>query len=316
MMTRARVVVAGTLPAAGLDLLRKRFVVEAGGDRPEAGWLREHAPGAAAIVASPSIPVDRDLLDTAGTSLKVVSNFGVGYDNIDLDAARARGVRATNTPDVLSNATAELAVALMLAAGRRIAEGDALVRRLEWTGWGLEEFLGRELAGATVGLVGFGRIARRVAELLRGFEVQLLFTSRSAPASPTGAERRELPALLAAADFVSLHVPLTPQTRHLIDAEALATMKPGGILVNTSRGAVVDTAALVEALRSGHLAGAGLDVYEDEPHVPPELRELPNTVLLPHVGSATRTTRDAMARLCAENVIAVMDGREPPAAVA
>ena len=164
--------------------------------------------------------------------------------------------------------------------------------------------------------MGFGRIARRVAELLRGFEVQLLFTSRSAPASPTGAERRELPALLAAADFVSLHVPLTPQTRHLIDAEALATMKPGGILVNTSRGAVVDTAALVEALRSGHLAGAGLDVYEDEPHVPPELRELPNTVLLPHVGSATRTTRDAMARLCAENVIAVMDGCEPPAAVA
>ena len=316
MTTRARVVVAGTLPAAGLDLLRARFDVEAGGERPEAGWLREHAPGAAAIVASPSIPVDRDLLESAGPSLKVVSNFGVGHDNIDLDAARAQGVRATNTPDVLSNATAELAVALMLATARRIAEGDALVRRLEWTGWGPEEFLGRELAGATVGLVGFGRIARRVAELLRGFEVQLLFTSRSAPASSTGAERRDLPDLLAAADVVSLHVPLTPETRHLIDQEALATMKSGAIIVNTSRGAVVDTAALVEALRSGHLAGAGLDVYEDEPHVPSELRELPHTVLLPHVGSATRSTRDAMARLCAENVIAVIDGREPPAAVA
>ena len=155
-----------------------------------------------------------------------------------------------------------------------------------------------------------------MAELLRGFEVALLFTSRSDRASPAGAERRKLPELLAAADVVSLHVPLTPQTRHLIDRAALATMKRGAILVNTSRGAVVDTAALVEALRSGHLSGAGLDVYEDEPNVPAALRELPNTVLLPHVGSATRSTRDAMARLCAENVIAVIDGREPPAAVA
>ena len=288
MTTKARVVVAGTLPAAGLDLLRARFAVEAGGDRLEAGRLREQAAGAAAIVASPSIPVDRDLLDAAGPSLKVVANFGVGYDNIDLDAARARGVRATNTPEVLSNATAELAVALMLATGRRIAEGDAFVRRNAWTSPDSAAFLGTELAGATVGLVGFGRIARRVAELLRGFEVALLFTSRSDRASPAGAERRKLPELLAAADVVSLHVPLTPQTRHLIDRAALATMKRGAILVNTSRGAVVDTAALVEALRSGHLAGAGLDVYEDEPHVPAELRELPNTVLLPHVGSATR----------------------------
>jgi glyoxylate reductase len=290
--------------------------VEAVGDRLEAGRLREQAAGAAAIVASPSIPVDRDLLDAAGPSLKVVANFGVGYDNIDLDAARARGVRATNTPEVLSNATAELAVALMLATGRRIAEGDALVRRNEWTSPGSAAFLGTELAGATVGLVGFGRIARRVAELLRGFEVALLFTSRSDRASPAGAERRMLPELLAAADVVSLHVPLTPQTRHLIDRAALATMKRGAILVNTSRGAVVDTAALVEAVRSGHLSGAGLDVYEDEPNVPAALRKLPNTVLLPHLGSATRSTRDAMARLCAENVIAVIDGREPPAAVA
>ena len=316
MTTRARVVVAGTLPAAGLDPLRARFAVEAGGERPEAGWLREHAPGAAAIVTSPSIPVDRDLLESAGPSLKVVSNFGVGHDNIDLDAARAQGVRATNTPDVLSNATAELAVALMLATARRIAEGDALVRRLEWTGWGPEEFLGRELAGATVGLVGFGRIARRVAELLRGFEVQLLFTSRSAPASR---DRRRAARPARSARRRRRRQPARPPhagdpTPHR--SRALATMKSGAILVNTSRGAVVDTAALVEALRSGHLAGAGLDVYEDEPNVPAALRELPNTVLLPHLGSATRSTRDAMARLCAENVIAVIDGREPPAAVA
>jgi glyoxylate reductase len=203
---------------------------------------------------------------------------------------------------------------LMLAAGRRIAEADAMVRRDEWMG-SEEGILGRELAGATVGLVGFGRIARRVAELLRCFEVRLLFTSRSGASSLVGGERRELQALLAASDFVSLHVPLSAETRHLIDAEALAMMKRGAILVNTSRGAVVDTAALIDALRAGHLGAVGLDVYEDEPHVPQELRELPNTVLLPHIGSATAATRNAMARLCAENVIAVIEGREPPTPV-
>jgi glyoxylate reductase len=300
-MGRARVVVLGALPALGHELLGHRFAVEDGGQ----------ATGAAGIVTDPSIPVAADLLDEAGTSLEVVANFGVGYDNIDLDAARARGVRVTNTPGVLTNATAELAVALMLAAARRIAEADAAVRGGEWERLDADEPIGRELAGATVGLVGFGRIARRVAELLRGFEVRLLVTSRSSGAQSPGVERLELPDLLGASDFVSVHVPLTAETRHLIDANALAAMKGGAILVNTSRGAVVDTTALINALRSGHLGAAGLDVYEDEPHVPAELRELRNTVLLPHVGSATAATRDAMARLCAENVIAVLDGRDP-----
>jgi glyoxylate reductase len=306
MTTKPRVVVLAPLPAVGLDLLRQRFAVDVGG----------HAGGGvAAIVTDPSVPVDADLLDEAGSSLAVVANFGVGYDNIDLDAARARGVRVTNTPGVLTNATAELAVALMLAAARRIAEADATVRSGEWARSDAGEPIGRELAGATVGLVGFGRIARRVAELLRGFDVRLLVTSRSSSAPPPGVERLELPELLAASDFVSVHVPLATETRHLIDANALAAMKPGAILVNTSRGAVVDTTALIDALRSGHLGAAGLDVYEDEPHVPPDLRELPGTVLLPHIGSATATTRDAMARLCADNVIAVLDGRDPPTAV-
>jgi glyoxylate reductase len=302
---RPRVVVACALPAAGLDLLRRRCVVETGGNRPERSWLYERVPGAVAIVGDPSILIDAQLLDVAGGSLKVVANFGVGYDNIDVDAVRERAVRATNTPDVLTNATAELAIALMLAAARRIAEADALVRNGAWLEE--DELLGRELAGATVGLVGFGRIARRVAELLRCFEVRLLFSSRS--------EGRELADLLASSDFVSLHVPLTTETRHLIDATRLAQIKRGAILVNTSRGAVVDTVALVDALRSGRLGAAGLDVYEDEPHVPRELRELPNTVLLPHLGSATGATRGAMARLCAENVIAVIEGREPPTPV-
>jgi glyoxylate reductase len=315
MTTRPRVVVAGTLPAVGVGLLEERFAVEIGGIPADATWLRAHAPGASAIVVDPSVPVDDELLAVAGDSLKVVASFGVGYDHIDADAARARGVRVTNTPDVLTNATAELAVTLMLAAARRVAEGDAIVRAQRWRGWGPEEFLGRELAGATVGLVGFGRIAQRVAELLAGFDVRLLYTSRSPRTGSAHVERCQLDDLLRAADFVSVHVPLTEETRHLIDARALATIKRGAILVNTSRGAVVDEVALVDALRAGRLAAAGLDVYVDEPNVSAELRALPNTVLLPHVGSATATARNAMARLCAENVIAAVEGREPPAAV-
>jgi glyoxylate reductase len=307
------VVVVGALPPVGVDLLRQRYVVEVGGGRPERAWLREHVAGASAIVADPSIPIDAELLDAAGDSLMVVANFAVGHDNIDLEAARERGIRATNTPDVLTNATAELAIALMLAAARRVAEADALTRSGQWSAE--EELLGHEVTGATVGLVGFGRIARRVAELLRCFEVRLLFSTRSEALAPPGAQRRELDDVLAASDFLSLHVPLTAETRHLIDAARLAQMKRGAVLVNTSRGAVIDTAALVDALRSGRIGAAGLDVYEDEPHVPRELRELRNTVLLPHLGSATGTARNAMARLCVDNVIAVIGGREPPTPV-
>ena len=314
MAIRPKVVVAHSLPDAGLALLEERFEVESGGPLPEPGWLRTHAEGAAAVVADPSVRVDGHFLETVGRSLKVVANFGVGYDNIDLEAVRARGVRATNTPDVLTNATAELAVALMLAAARRVVEADRVVRADRWTSDG-SALLGRELAGATVGLVGYGRIARRVAALLRGFEVRLLAHSRTRRADGSSPEFRELDDLLAASDFVSVHVPLTPDTRHLIGARALAVIKRGAILVNTSRGAVVDTGALIEALRTRRLGAAGMDVYEDEPNVPAELRELPDTVLLPHIGSATASARDAMARLCAENVIAVMEGREPPAPV-
>jgi glyoxylate reductase len=313
-----RVVVARTLPAAGLDRLSARCDVECGGvplDRP---WLEEHVAGADALVVDPTVPVDSALLDRAGASLRVVANFAVGYDNIDTEAARERGVRATNTPDVLTDATAELAVTLMLAAGRRVVETDQILRRGEWTGWEPEQFLGRELRGSTVGLVGLGRIGGRVAELLAGFGAQLVFTSRhrnDAAAARYGARQVELDELLAISDVVSLHVASTPQTRHIIDAAALARCKPGAILVNTGRGALVDTAALVDALRDGPLAAAGLDVYENEPEVPAELVALPNTVLLPHLGSATRMTRDAMATLCAENVLAVLDGKEPPTPV-
>ncbi len=309
-----KVIIARTLPAAGLDKLKARFDVACGGLPLDQGWLLRHARGASAIVADPTVPIGGDLLDLAGDSLRVVSNFAVGFDNIDVDAVRERGLRATNTPDVLTNATAELAVALMLAAGRRIVETDQIFRRGDWAGWEPEQFLGHELAGATVGLVGFGRIGQRVAELLSGFRARIVFADAhpmDEAAARHGAQRMDLAELLAASDYVSLHVNLTPQTRHMIDAAALARCKPGAILVNTCRGGVVDTAALVHALRDGPLAGAGLDVYEHEPAVPQDLAALPNTVLVPHIGSATRTTRDAMAELCADNVIAVLDGGEP-----
>ena len=313
-----RVVIARTLPAAGLDRLTERFAVDVGGLPFDPDWLRERAPGANAIVADPTVAVDRELLDLAGEDLRVVANFAVGFDNIDTDAIRERGLRATNTPGVLTNATAELAVALMLAAGRRVVETDRILRRGEWAGWEPEQFLGRELGGATVGLVGFGRIGQRVAELLTGFDCKIVFSDvqpMDEAASWYHAKRLELDELLAVSDFVSLHVNLTPETRHMIDARTLARCKPGAILVNTCRGAVVDAAALAGALRSGPLAAAGLDVYENEPAVPAELVGLPNTVLVPHVGSATRVTRDAMAKLCADNVIAVLEGRDPPTPV-
>jgi glyoxylate reductase len=297
------VVVARSLPAAGLDLLRERFDVATG---------LANVAGAAAIVADPTVSVDAELLDAAGPELRVVANFAVGYDNVDLEACRERGVVVTNTPDVLTNATAELAVALMLAAARRLGEAERIVRRREWRGWEPEQLLGRELAGATVGIVGLGRIGSRVADLLEGFSPRVLHSSRR---RRPGAERRELEELVAESDFVTLHLPLTEDTRHLVGARLLARFKPGSIFVNTARGGLVDTRALVQALRRGPLAAAGLDVYEHEPELPRELIELENVVLAPHIGSATRSARDGMARLVAENVIAVLEGREPPTPV-
>jgi glyoxylate reductase len=310
-MTKPRVVVTGTLRDAGLAPLRERYEVDVLGDAPGREVILERVAGATAIVSRTSVPIDGEVLDAAGSSLVVVSQFGVGYENIDLEAARRRGVRVTNTPGVLSGATAELAVTLMLAAARRVAEGDAIVRAGKWETHGADTFLGRNLLGATVGLVGFGRIGQTVARLLSGFDVRIVYADVAEVQTDLAVQRLDLDELLAESDFVSLHVAFTESARHLINDRTLALMKPGSILVNTSRGAVVDTQALVRALREGRPAAAGLDVFEGEPNVPTELRELPNTVLLPHVGSATDTTRDAMARLVADNVIAVLDGGEP-----
>jgi lactate dehydrogenase-like 2-hydroxyacid dehydrogenase len=250
-------VIARRLPAAGLDLLAERFDVEQGELSAGRDDLLERVEGAAAIVADPAVPVDSELLEAAGPSLRVVANFAVGYDNVDLEACRSRCVVVTNTPDVLTNATAELAVTLMLAAARRVGEAERLVRAGGWTGWDPAALLGRELSAGTVGIVGLGRIGLRVAELLRGFDAVLLYASRSPrpeAESRLGLERAQLDELVDRSDFVTLHAPSTPETRHLVDAALLERFRPGSVLVNTARGPLVDERARVARQRPGSMS--------------------------------------------------------------
>jgi glyoxylate reductase len=277
------------------------------------------APGSDAIVADPSVAVGAELLDAVGEGLRVVANFAVGYDNVDLEACRERGIPVTNTPDVLTNATAELALALTVAAARRTSAAEAELRAGRWDGWDPAAYVGLELTGASFGVVGLGRIGGRYAELVHPLAGELLYVARTDKPEAErslGAERVELGELLDRADVVSLHAPAAPETRHLIGAPELERMRAGAVLVNTSRGSLVDSAALAQALSSGQIGAAGLDVYEDEPDVPAELLAAPHAVLLPHIGSATQTSRDGMATLVAENVLAVLDGSEPPNRVA
>ncbi len=311
--------VARLLLPAGLEPLRARFELRERGLDCDRERLLELVPGAAAIVSDPTVPVDAELLDVSGDGLCVVSNFAVGYDNVDLEACRERGVVVTNTPDVLTQATAELALALTLAAARRMSDAERDLREGRWRGWDPLAYRGLELRGATVGVVGLGRIGRRYAELVSGLGAEVLYTARTPKpeaARELGAERLELEDLMRACDVVSLHAPAGPETRRMISRRELDLLGPAGVLVNTARGSLVDSAALAAALREGSLGAAGLDVYESEPSVPAELLEAPNCVLLPHIGSATVRSRDAMALLAADNVIAVLEGREPPSRVA
>ena len=248
--------------------------------------------------------------------LRVVANYGVGYDDIDVAACARRGVAVTNTPGVLDAATADLAFALVLAIRRRLVEADAFVRSGRWaSGWAQPQLLGDDVAGATLGIVGLGRIGRAVARRARAFDMRLVYTRRNRLAAADEhaleVEYRPLDDLLAEADVVTLHVPLTDETRGLIDARRLALMRPGACLVNTARGQVVDEAALVEALAAGRIR-AGLDVFAHEPSVPRELLELPNVTLTPHIASATASTREAMTRILVDNLLAARDGRELP----
>jgi len=252
--------------------------------------------------------VDDELLDAAGPQLRIVADFAVGIDNIDVEACRRRGVVISNTPDVLTETTAELTIAILLALLRRVAEGDRLIRRGEKWIWAPNLMLGRGLASLTLGLVGHGRIGRAVERLAIAHGMNVIHTTRTSGAP--------LDEVLAVADVVSLHLPLTGESRHLIDEAALERMKPTAVLVNVSRGPIVDESALVEALRAGTIAGAALDVFEREPEVDPGLLELENVVLVPHLGSATQETREAMGMLCVEALRAVLlDGRLPANAV-
>lgn len=253
--------------------------------------------------------VNRDLLESA-PDLKVVANIAVGYNNIDVRAAREQGVVVTNTPDVLTEASADLTWALILGITRRIVEGDRLIRAGKWNGWALDFMLGTELGGKQLGIVGMGRIGRAVAARAPAFGMRVACMSRLSQ-SIAGAEVMALDRLLATSDIVSLHCPLTPETRHLIDQAALARMKRSAYLINTSRGPVVDEAALAWALKNRIISGAALDVFEEEPKVHPDLLSLENVVLVPHLGSATTETRTAMADLAVRNVIAVLSGKPP-----
>jgi glyoxylate reductase len=320
MNTDAQVVVISrVLLPAGLDQLRDRFEVREGGVDATRDRILEIAPGAVALVADPSVPVDGELLDVCGESLRVVANFAVGYDNVDLDACRERGVTVTNTPDVLTEATAELAIALTLAAARRMSDAERDLRAGRWQGWDPAAYRGLEISGSTVGVVGMGRIGHRYARLAHGLGAEIVYAGPSAKPeaeSELGARRLELDELLESSDIVSLHAPAIPETHHLIGARELELIGADGVLVNTSRGPLVDSEAVAEALASGALGAAGLDVYEGEPNVPQSLLEAPRCVLLPHIGSATVPSRDGMARAVADNVIAVLEGRDPPSRVA
>jgi glyoxylate reductase len=321
-MSRPRIVVTRRIPEPALDLLRAAGETWVSPhDRPLGlAELLDAVAGAEAVVTLIHDLVDDDVLDAAGARLRVVANVAVGYDNVDVAACARRDVLVTNTPGVLTEATADLAFALVLMATRRLGEGERYVRSGATWSWSMDFLLGSGLQGKTLGVVGLGQIGRATAQRARAFGMAVAYAGprRADPSVEAGLDARylPLPELLARADVVTLHCPLRPETRHLIDAAALARMKPTAFLVNTTRGPVVDEAALVAALRDGIIAGAGLDVYEEEPIVHPGLLELENVVLLPHLGSATTETRAAMAVLAARNVAAVLRGDAPLTPVA
>lgn len=299
------------LPGQDLDPLRPYLEIRGGAPTaPPRERLVEEARGATVLAPTYIDRVDAALLDALPT-VRHVASYGVGVNHLDLPACRARRILVTNTPGVLTDATADHALALLLAAARRVVEGDRVVRAGGWRAVDPAFMLGTEITGKTLGIVGFGRIGQAVARRALGFQMRILYTSPRA--SPDFPEARHAPLdiLLAESDFVSLHCPLTPETENLLSRERIARMKPGAVVVNTARGPVIDDAALAEALASGRLAAAGLDVFRDEPRVPAVYLGLENVIVTPHIGSGTRETRAAMARLVLEDVLRVAKG-EPP----
>lgn len=319
MPDRLRVFVTRPIPEVGLSAVREVAEVDIWPDDlpPPREVLLERVRGVDGLLALLSDRIDGEVLDAAGPGLKVIANYAVGYDNIDVAECRARGIAVGNTPGVLTETTADLAFALLMAVARRLPEGYDFVRDDRWQTWGPLLLLGLDIHGATLGIVGFGRIGREMARRAQGFGMRTLYSSRT-QATPEveaelGATHVELDELLRESDFVSLHTALTEDTRHLIDADAIGRMKGGAVLINTSRGAVVDQDALAEALRNGHLFGAGLDVTDPEPmRADDPLLALPNCLVVPHVGSGSVRTRDRMAEKTAANLLAGLRGEPLP----
>lgn len=315
-MSRPTVLVTKRIPSQALTRLEPSCDVEVydGNEYLSHDELVARVRGKQGLVSLITDTVDRAVIES-GRDLKVISNVAVGYNNIDVAAAKERGIVITNTPDVLTEATADLAWSLILAVTRRIAEGDRLIRRGGWKGWALDFMLGAELRGKQLGIVGFGRIGRAVAARASAFGMRVAYMD-FVPQTASDTEQMPLDRLLSTSDVVTLHCPLTSETTHLINQAALARMKRSAYLINTSRGPVVDEAALAWALKNRLIAGAALDVYEEEPKVHPDLLSLENVVLAPHLGSATTETRTAMADLAVRNVIAVLSGQPPLTPVA
>jgi glyoxylate reductase len=314
------ILISRALPEAAIRMARSRADVDLHtGERPlTRPDLVARLQGKQGLVCQITDTIAADLLD-ACPDLRVVANVAVGYNNVDVAAATRRGIAVTNTPDVLTETTADFAWTLLMAAARRLAEADRYVRDGRFTQWEFMLLLGGDVHGKTLGIVGFGRIGRAMARRARGFNMRVLYqdTVAADPATERelGASRADLPTLLREADFVSLHTPLLTETRHMINAESLRTMKRTAYLINASRGPVVDEAALVHALKEGWIAGAGLDVYEEEPKIHPGLLSLPNVVLAPHIASGSYETRLQMAMLAVENCLAVLAGQRPPTPV-
>jgi glyoxylate reductase len=315
-MTR-KILVTGRLPGDVLSVLAERFEVESQKeDRPmERQRLLDAVGDRDGLLCMITDSIDEELLSHA-PRLKMIANMGVGYNNIDVRAATSRRIPVSNTPGVLTEATADLAFTLLLAIARRVVEGDRRVRAGEFRFWAPFLFLGREISGKTLGIIGMGRIGKAVAQRARGFDMPVMYHNRSriesAEEDRLGAGYVSMEELLRKSDFVSLHVPLTAETRHLIGSREIGLMKPSAYLINTARGPVVDEQALLGALQAGQIAGAALDVYEHEPALTPGLTLLDNVILLPHVGSATLETRTRMASMAVQNLIAGLSGQTPP----
>jgi glyoxylate reductase len=308
------VLVTREIPEAGLQALEGFAVTVLSESPPERGELLEAVSGAAGILSTVTENVDAELMDAAGDDLEVIANMAVGYDNVDVQAATERGVVVTNTPEVLNETTADTSFMLLLAAARRLGEAERLLRSGGWEAWGPMQLTGPDVWGKKLGIVGFGRIGQAVARRARGFDMEVLYHDQyrnESAEKATGVRYVELDELLRTCDFISVHTPLTDETHHLIGTTELGRMKPEAVIVNTSRGPVVDEAALADALAEGRIFAAGLDVYENEPEVHPKLLELENVVLAPHIGSASVETRDRMAVLAAENIVAILSGEEP-----